>query len=199
MNIDNVSSNELIPNRKNRNLRRLVGNLASSIRKMHTGYSQTVSVYNSYVMDPILWLWIGSSKDYDIAMDMSLSIFVIRKNTEKSKQFIDFVKSHSYTSYYDRNIKPQENANKFIQYEDSVDQPHKNKFISYEGSVGQPNNNKFIQYEDSVGQPHKSINKLTSYSDFNKLKSDSDFNKFMSYSDETKLYINPYDEIYSIE
>ena len=58
-NID--SEHILIPTFKNRNLRRLIGNLSSSIRKMKTGYDQTVSIYSSYIIDPILWLWIGSS------------------------------------------------------------------------------------------------------------------------------------------
>jgi hypothetical protein len=67
-----------IPPHKNRNLRRFIGNLASSIRKMHTGYAQTVSMYSSYVADPILWMWIGSQKDYDIVIDMTLSTLVVR-------------------------------------------------------------------------------------------------------------------------
>lgn len=67
-----------LPTGKNRNLRRLIGNLSSSIRKMHTGYSQTVSIYSSYIIDPILWMWIGSNKDYDIVSDLSLSTLVIR-------------------------------------------------------------------------------------------------------------------------
>ena len=73
-----------IPIHKNRNLRRLIGNLASSIRKMHTGYSQTVSIYSSYVLDPVLWLWIGSYKDYDIVTDLSLSILIIRDKIHES-------------------------------------------------------------------------------------------------------------------
>lgn len=63
---------------RNRNLRRLLGNLASSIRRMHTGYTQTVSIYSSYIMDPILWLWIGSEDNEEVVSDMSLSTLVIR-------------------------------------------------------------------------------------------------------------------------
>lgn len=63
---------------KNRNLRRLIGNLSSSIRKMNTGYNQTVSVYSSYITDPILWMWIGAPKSSDIVCDLSLSVLVIR-------------------------------------------------------------------------------------------------------------------------
>lgn len=78
-----VKNNHLvIPSEKNRNLRRLIGNLASSIRKMHTGYSQTVSVYSSYIIDPILWMWIGSRKDYDIVTDISLSTIIIRNRED---------------------------------------------------------------------------------------------------------------------
>ena len=57
---------------QNRNLRRLIGNLASSIRTMHTGYTQTISIYSSYVMDPVLWLWIGTIRDYKITLDETL-------------------------------------------------------------------------------------------------------------------------------
>jgi hypothetical protein len=67
-----------IPVSRNRNLRRLIGNLGSSIRRMHTGYAQTVSIYSSYITDPILWMWIGSSKSYDIVADMSLSTLIVR-------------------------------------------------------------------------------------------------------------------------
>lgn len=67
-----------VPIHKNRNLRRLIGNLSSSIRKMHTGYAQTVSVYSSYIIDPILWMWIGSRKSYDIVGDLGLSTLVLR-------------------------------------------------------------------------------------------------------------------------
>ena len=68
----------IIPTSRNRNLRRLTGTLSSAIRKMATGYTQTVSIYSSYIMDPILWLWIGSSKSYNVNMDPSLSIFMIQ-------------------------------------------------------------------------------------------------------------------------
>jgi len=76
----------VIPINKNRNLRRLIGNLASAIRKMHTGYAQTVSIYSSYVMDPILWMWIGSNKEYDIVADMSLSVLIIRNYKEEKEE-----------------------------------------------------------------------------------------------------------------
>lgn len=78
-----------IPTYKNRNLRRLIGNLASSIRKMHTGYAQTVSVYSSYFIDPILWMWIGSCKLYDIVTDLSLSSLIIRDSSCNSSYCSD--------------------------------------------------------------------------------------------------------------
>jgi hypothetical protein len=103
--LNNQSLNDLvlrksstIPTSCNRNLRRLMGNLASAIRKMHTGYSQTVSIYSSYVMDPILWMWIGSKKSYDIAVDMGLSTLIIRKHPSiPSSHQIDtkFLSSHN--------------------------------------------------------------------------------------------------------
>lgn len=68
-----------IPIQKNRNLRRLIGNLGSSIRKMDTGYAQTVSIYSSYIMDPLLWMWIGSSPSADIVTDMTLTTLIFRQ------------------------------------------------------------------------------------------------------------------------
>ena len=67
-----------IPRSKNRNLRRLVSNLMSSIKGMHTGFQQTVSIYSSYMVDPVLWLWIGSDKDHDVVCDTGLSTLIIR-------------------------------------------------------------------------------------------------------------------------
>lgn len=76
-----------IPTGRNRNLRRLIGSLASSIRKMHTGYAQTVSIYSSYVADPVLWMWIGSSKNSDIVTDMSLSTLIIRNRVNTFQHY----------------------------------------------------------------------------------------------------------------
>jgi len=73
----------IIPTYKNRNLQRLIGTLASSIRSMHTGYSQTVSMYSSYINDPILWMWIGANKSYDLVVDITLSSLIIRNNELK--------------------------------------------------------------------------------------------------------------------
>ena len=69
---------------QNRNLTRLSNSLATFIRKLDTGYAQTVSVYSSYVIDPVLWLWIGAIHKRDVVLDMSLSTFIIRetKNDE---------------------------------------------------------------------------------------------------------------------
>lgn len=78
MNEDGQVNDDIVPNCRNRNLRRLMGNLSSSIRKMNTGYVQTVSIYSSYVIDPVLWMWIGSNKEYDIVPDMSLTVLMIR-------------------------------------------------------------------------------------------------------------------------
>lgn len=67
------------PNGKNRNLNRLIGNLSGAIRKANSGYSQTVSVYSSYVSDPILWMWIGSNKSYNIVPDLTLTTLMVIK------------------------------------------------------------------------------------------------------------------------
>jgi hypothetical protein len=63
----------------NRNLQRLIGNLSSAIRTVHSGYSQTVSIYTSYLQDPVLWMWIGSTKPYDIIS--TDSTIIIRRKT----------------------------------------------------------------------------------------------------------------------
>jgi hypothetical protein len=68
----------IVPSIINRNLQRLSDSLTNNMRKMETGYDQTVSIYSSYVIDPVLWLWIGSTASYDIAIDKSLSTFVVR-------------------------------------------------------------------------------------------------------------------------
>jgi len=75
----------VIPITKNRNLTRLINNLTSSMRKLKTGYTQTVSVYSSYITDPVLWMWIGSSKKYDIVTDITLSTLIIRPNININK------------------------------------------------------------------------------------------------------------------
>lgn len=79
-----------IPLSKNRNLSRLLSNLTSNIRMMHSGYTQTVSIYSSYVMDPVLWMWVGSNKSYDIVSDITLSIIAIRPH-KKKKKIVQFV------------------------------------------------------------------------------------------------------------
>ena len=68
----------LINKNNNRNLRRLIGNIKSSIRKLHTGFSQSVSVYSSFIIDPLLWMWIGSNRDYDIKSESTLSTLIIK-------------------------------------------------------------------------------------------------------------------------
>ena len=72
--------NNTVANGRNRNLNRLIKNLSSSIRRVNTGYSQTVSVYSSYKIDPVLWMWIGSDKNYDVVTDTSLTTLIIRNN-----------------------------------------------------------------------------------------------------------------------
>ena len=63
---------------KNRNLTTFIENISINIRKMYTGYPQTVSVYSSYVIDPILFTWIQSHNKYDIVTDMSGCVLVLR-------------------------------------------------------------------------------------------------------------------------
>lgn len=73
-----LNSETKIPNGKNRNLHRLVTNLSSEVKKFHTGHPQTVSIYSSYVTDPVLWTWIGSKKSYNIVTDPSLTTIFVR-------------------------------------------------------------------------------------------------------------------------
>lgn len=65
--VTNFDPQKPLPLIHNRNLQRLIGNLSSAIRTAHSGYQQTVSIYTSYIQDPVLWMWIGSTKPYDIS------------------------------------------------------------------------------------------------------------------------------------
>lgn len=70
---------ENIPLSINRNLQRLTSNLSCHIRKLHTGYQQNISIYSSYVIDPILWMWIGNRNNRDITSDYTLESIIIKK------------------------------------------------------------------------------------------------------------------------
>lgn len=73
-----------VPLSKNRNLSRLRGNISSNIRKLHTGYQQTITIHSSYIIDPVLWLWMtATNKSYDVTSDTSMSILAIRFDTSK--------------------------------------------------------------------------------------------------------------------
>jgi len=65
--------------KKNRNLKHLIDNLSKEINILNTGYKQTISLYSSYIIHPILWLWIGTNKEYDIVSDISLSTLIVRR------------------------------------------------------------------------------------------------------------------------
>lgn len=70
---------KMIPLYKNRNLKRLMGSLTGSIRKFYTGYSQTVSIYSSYIQDPVLPMWIGSDEPYDVTTDLTMEPLLLIK------------------------------------------------------------------------------------------------------------------------
>ena len=72
------SSDIYIPLYNNRNLSRLIRTIMNRINQQHSDTKQQVSIYSSYQIDPVLWLWIGSNRPYDISMNLSLSTFVIR-------------------------------------------------------------------------------------------------------------------------
>ena len=69
----------IIPLSINRNLQRLTSNLSCNIRKLHTGYQQNVSIYSSYIIDPVLWTWIGNYNNYNITSDYTLNNIIIKK------------------------------------------------------------------------------------------------------------------------
>lgn len=62
-----------------RNLTNMINSLSNEINILQTGYTQTISLYSSYVINPVLWMWIGSVNNYDIVSDMSLSILILRR------------------------------------------------------------------------------------------------------------------------
>lgn len=65
---------------QNRNLRRLTGNLSSLIRKKYTGYPQNISIYSSYIIDPVLPTWIGSKHNFDVITNLKLDTLLVRQN-----------------------------------------------------------------------------------------------------------------------
>lgn len=78
---DTDSISHSLPRSKNRNLSRMVSHLESLIQKMKTGCEQTISIYSAYMIDPVLWLWIGSGPQTmipDIVTDPTLSFLIIR-------------------------------------------------------------------------------------------------------------------------
>lgn len=78
MNNTKINYDGIVTTKHNRNLQRLTTTLTSEMRRANSGYSQTVSIYSSYVTDPVLWIWIGSNRDYDVVIDSSLSVLYIR-------------------------------------------------------------------------------------------------------------------------
>lgn len=70
---------ENIPLSINRNLQRLTSNLSCNIRKLHTGYQQNISIYSSYIIDPILWFWLGNYNNHDIVSDYTLENIIVKK------------------------------------------------------------------------------------------------------------------------
>jgi hypothetical protein len=57
--IKNYDTNDtIIPVATNRNLSRFINQLAANIRVIQHEYRQNVSIYSSYIIDPVLWFWI---------------------------------------------------------------------------------------------------------------------------------------------
>ena len=70
---------ENIPLSINRNLQRLTSNMSCHIRKLHTGYQQNIAIYSSYIIDPILWMWLGNPHYYNISTDYKLENIIITR------------------------------------------------------------------------------------------------------------------------
>lgn len=56
--------NTIIPVATNRNLNRFINNLSANIRAIQHEYRQNVSIYSSYIIDPILWFWITTAGNH---------------------------------------------------------------------------------------------------------------------------------------
>lgn len=63
------------------NLRQLKGSITSTIYCHHKSSYQTVSIYSSHLIDPVLWSWIGKVKTSldEVVSDPSQSLLVVRK------------------------------------------------------------------------------------------------------------------------
>jgi hypothetical protein len=61
-----------IPNNRNRNLQRLIRNLKGDIG------NQLVCIYSSYMVDPVLWNWVGKKVEHSLSIDCSLNIFIFK-------------------------------------------------------------------------------------------------------------------------
>lgn len=77
----------IVPNNKNRNLQRLIRTLKGDINK------QIVCIYSSYLIDPILWNWVGRRVEYSLKVDQSLNIFIfeLQDNRYYIKEFYEKV------------------------------------------------------------------------------------------------------------
>ena len=68
-----------IPLEINRNLHRLVCNLNSKIKNDHRDWNQTISIYSSLLIDPILPFWIGNNP-INVTTDETLTTLIISRN-----------------------------------------------------------------------------------------------------------------------
>lgn len=69
---------EILIKTKNRNLNLLKLHIDKSIANLNTGVKQTVNIYSSYIIEPILPFWIGSSHPHTINSDFNLSHLIIQ-------------------------------------------------------------------------------------------------------------------------
>lgn len=197
----------------NRNLSRFKSFISSSIRQLHTGYNQNVSIYSSYVTDPILWMWISNVKNYDIVTDISLTMLVIRRQNN-----INIISKENFINTSDiiiKNIDEQNNMNKLHDNPEKDEQNNMNKLHDNpekdESSIIQENNNIFVELDDNKGIIRKNNKKEERMEDVG-MKKVNEINRKINnlyekiYVKEVKnkilipvnekKYINPYDMLY---
>lgn len=73
-----VDGQTVIPTTRNRNLHRLIKETTRSMRDVKKDHEEKIAIYSSYIVDPILWMWIGSKSKYDVVPDISGSALIIR-------------------------------------------------------------------------------------------------------------------------
>jgi hypothetical protein len=69
-----------LPLAVNKNLSRFKGKISSKIRSLNTGYSQTISIYSSYIIDPVFSTWLYNF-NRDITTDYTLTTLILHEKS----------------------------------------------------------------------------------------------------------------------